>query len=281
AFAAQNRKDLCGLSIHTADFPGVGNFSAIEATWTIPGVRPRPDISGMNPPYVFYGVSLCCGENCSSRVSAGMMAAPWAWNETGYSFTAIPIYQLSPDFPQRQVPQEHNFYFNSSDTLWTRLTIESPTRAHITFSKFITDDTNLTVTADIDIGNDGEQPLANVVTRGNGVEVHDPISSRWRNISVAPLCGESAWWFVSDKFDPGEDTERWDPLPRFSPILIAGHGLETTQGKSFPRDLPLSGQARFWTMVRDEAGRTEELCTVKGFVDTGMTMVHAPNAWGI
>jgi hypothetical protein len=72
-------------------------------------VRPRPDISGMNPPYVFYGVSLCCGENCSSRVSAGMMAAPWAWNETGYSFTAIPIYQLSPDFPQRQVPQEHNF----------------------------------------------------------------------------------------------------------------------------------------------------------------------------
>lgn len=111
--------------------------------------------------------------------------------------------------------------------------------------------------------------------------MHQTQAPRYKNSSTPSLCGDSAWWFVSDGFDPGENTYRPEPLPRFSPILITGHSLQTSQGSSFPKELPLSGLAQFWNMVCDHENSTEELCTVRGFVDTGMTMVHAPNSWGI
>ena len=95
------------------------------------------------------------------------------------------------------------------------------------------------------------------------------------------FCGDSGWWYQSDTQDPW-DSNRRSLLPApFSPVLIEDHGLGTTQGKWFPADLPLSGLARFWNLARDYGVNNEEVCQVKGFVDTGMTVLRSPQIWGI
>ncbi|KAG7284487.1 hypothetical protein NEMBOFW57_010862 [Staphylotrichum longicolle] len=91
------------------------------------------------------------------------------------------------------------------------------------------------------------------------------------------FCGDSAWWYLSDNSDPWDDVTPRPLTPAwFSPIIIEDHGLVTTHGKSFPADLPLSGQARFWNLAREVAGKAQDVCLVKGFVDTGMTLLRSP-----
>jgi hypothetical protein len=80
----KTRKDMCGLSMHTRDFPDRGNFSAVEATFTVPQVAYDPAydpaVTGRQQdnasyyPYVNSCVALCCGDDCSTRLSAGVQA---------------------------------------------------------------------------------------------------------------------------------------------------------------------------------------------------------------
>jgi hypothetical protein len=72
--AIQTRNDLCGLSMHSSDFPDVGDFSSIEATWTVPQIPLRWQEYGAQAQETFQGVSLCCGDNCSTRLIAGFRA---------------------------------------------------------------------------------------------------------------------------------------------------------------------------------------------------------------
>lgn len=127
---------------------------------------------------------------------------------------------------------------------------------------------------------DGKSMLS-VATRGNGQELHFTHYAREGYGDSPEFCGDSAWWWLSDNFDPEEATDRPVALSRFAPVLVADHGLQTTDKKSFPADLPLSGLARFWNMVRDTAGGSNLLCATKGFVDSGMTMFYPPHPWGV
>jgi hypothetical protein len=94
-YAIQTRNDLCGLSMHTSDFPDVGDFSSIEATWTVPQVPLRWQDLGAQSQQTFQGVSLCCGDDCSTRLSAGFRAYS---TEKDQDYTAEPIIFLSPQF---------------------------------------------------------------------------------------------------------------------------------------------------------------------------------------
>lgn len=152
--------------------------------------------------------------------------------------------------------------------------------------KSITPTTNLTVEADLLVSRstDGDRPQLTVTTRGYGVgeEISYSMKSVLPDAAEPSLCGDSAWWYLADNAGPlSEDGSQRGRLSRFSPVLVGGHGLQTTNNRSFPADLPLSGMARLWNMVRTIGGRTEELCNARGFIDTGMTVLHAPHAWGM
>jgi hypothetical protein len=155
-----------------------------------------------------------------------------------------------------------------------------PTRT-FSKSKSRSPGSNTTITVDLGIGTRDGSTILSIATRGNGAETHLTQNPRYLDAEKPVFCGDSAWWYLSDNFDPGEDTARPVPLARFSPVLVGDHGLQTTGKRSFPKELPLSGLARFWNMVRDTEGRTEVLCNARGFVDTGMTMMHAPHEWGV
>jgi hypothetical protein len=128
------------------------------------------------------------------------------------------------------------------------------------------------VVVDIDISTSDSKGRTNIViTNDEGINVQYASKVDHRHV----LCGDSAWWYLSDA------TSRSGSRAIFSPALVGRHGLQTAGKKSFPADLPLSGMARFWDMVRGTGGRTDELCNTRGFVDSGMTMFHAPHAWGV
>lgn len=154
AHGNRNRKDLCGLSMHASDVPDVSNFSIISATWTIPEVLPRNLGSEVDAPWLSHGVALCCGDDCSTRLSAGMWATSSPFEGGGNDpYTATPMYQLSPNFGPMLLPGQHKFRtyrtefsclsksitdhltcvsgMNSSDTLRTSLEIVSPSTARM------------------------------------------------------------------------------------------------------------------------------------------------------
>ncbi|KAK4150458.1 hypothetical protein C8A00DRAFT_18018 [Chaetomidium leptoderma] len=274
-----NREDLCGLSVNASEFPGIGKFSSIEGIWTIPKMIPRGDETSSQSSYISSGVSLCCGEDCSTRLSAGFLA----WDpDPGELYTASPMIQITPQFDTRGI-YNTRLHLNASDTLWTRLEIRSPTLASITFTKLETSTSNITVTVDIDVGQKNGVLDMKIYRDEDKAPSNWSFPIRFGNLTAPSLCGDSAWWYLSDEYDLSDWIERVNPLARFTPVLISGHGLGTTEGKSFPADLPLSGQAQFWDMVRGGDGQTGEmqLCKVRGFVDTGMTLLQSPQPWGV
>jgi hypothetical protein len=145
-------------------------------------------------------------------------------------------------------------------------------------TKFESPTSNKTVVVDLDVGtSDSKGRTYLIITHSGGRNVQ--FSSQVDQQPV--LCGESAWWYLTDIFSTGGATRRGGPRASFSPALVGRHGLQTANKKSFLADLPLSGMARFWDMVRGTGDSTDELCNAKGFVDSGMTMFHAPHAWGV
>jgi hypothetical protein len=91
--------------MHTSDIPDIGNFSIVDATWTVPEVADRED-GDMEAPYVSQGVALCCGDDCSTRLAAGMWAYPRFPNQRT---SASAMFQLSPVFGPFVIPHRHHF----------------------------------------------------------------------------------------------------------------------------------------------------------------------------
>lgn len=149
-----------------------------------------------------------------------------------------------------------------------------------TFHKFESPTSNISVTVDLSIGTVNGKTVLSITSSGNGKTTQFKLSRDDQNLEKPVLCGDSAWWFLSDSYSPGERILRPHPLARFSPVLAGNYGLRTTDDRWFMTDLPLSGMVRFWNMVRDIGGRTEVLCNVRGFVDSGMTLFHSPRTWG-
>lgn len=149
-----------------------------------------------------------------------------------------------------------------------------------TFSRFVDNTSNVTVTVDLGLATKDGETILSVDTHSDGLDLHYTRSSH-RNHEQLEFCGDSAWWWLSDYSTDGEKTGSQGARSQFAPVLVAGHGLQTTEKKLFPADLPLSGMARFWDMVQDTAGGPELLCSTKGFVDTGMTMFYPPHPWGV
>ncbi len=141
----------------------------------------------------------------------------------------------------------------------------------------------MTLTAELSLEHRDNKLVLSVMSQSPGKAIDEALhpKDRDQNIPMPSLCGDSGWWYQSDTQDPW-DSNRRSLLPApFSPVLIEDHGLGTTQGKSFPANLPLSGQARFYDLVRDYGVNSEEVCQVRGFVDTGMTLLRSPQIWGI
>lgn len=107
AHANYNREDLCGLSVHAADFPDIGGFSVIDGAFTVPQVAPQnvaPHKSVTS--YLYAGVALCCGKDCSTRLEAGVRTwSPSPSDQTDY--TAEFMFQLSPTFGPVVFPKPH------------------------------------------------------------------------------------------------------------------------------------------------------------------------------
>lgn len=136
---------------------------------------------------------------------------------------------------------------------------------------------------------------------------------KMKDIPQPELCGDSAWWFVSDTLDQGqvddptqEKKQRPRALGRFTPVLMGNQKLWSTgigqsdprqgplqeepgPGRVFPGNLPYSGLARFYDMVRhpgeseggnEEHNITEVICQTRAFLDSDMIMMHAPYEWG-
>lgn len=133
-------------------------------------------------------------------------------------------------------------------------------------------------------GSTGETIL-NVTSTGNGDKQKSNIYNlRYeKHAKATPVfCGDSAWWFATDTFDLDPmitDISKARPS-RFTPLLMGRHGLKTTNDKWFPADFPLGGVARVWDMVRNYGQGDEVLCKVRGFIETGMTLLHPPHRWG-
>ena len=141
----------------------------------------------------------------------------------------------------------------------------------------------MTLTAELSLEHRDNKLVLNINSQSLGKGRSEALHPKDRNqdIPMPSFCGDSGWWYQSDTQDPW-DSSRRSLLPApFSPVLIEDHGLGTTEGKSFPANLPLSGQARFWNLVRDYGVNSEEVCQVMGFVDTGMTLLRSPQIWGI
>jgi len=155
------------------------------------------------------------------------------------------------------------------------------TRIYREYTKFVSPTKNHTASADVTIAQqNGTMALSfHIDGVGDGVTWEDTFSTELKtpNDSQPSFCGDSAWWYLSDSIDPWDKSNARPLTPaRFSPLLIEDHSLGTTHGKSFPADLPLSGQARFWNLAREVSGKTQDVCQVKSFVDTGATLLRSP-----
>lgn len=93
AFPSLHHEDMCGVSLSTSDYAGQGSFTSIEGTWTLPQVFLR---SGEVPPR-FVGMAqevvLCCGDDCSTRLSAGILSTMGA---NGTRSNSDLVLQFSP-----------------------------------------------------------------------------------------------------------------------------------------------------------------------------------------
>ncbi len=127
---------------------------------------------------------------------------------------------------------------------------------------------------------DNKRVLA-ITANSDGKETNDAIPLKGEDPSTLSFCGDSGWWYQSDAPDPWASNSRSILPAPFSPVLIESHGLGTAQGKSFPADLALSGQARFWNLEREYGDTTEEVCQVNGFVGSGMTLLRFPPFQGV
>jgi hypothetical protein len=85
--------DLCGMSIHQTDSPELPGFQSIEVGWTVPQLFIRPSESGTRSPLVAQEIALCCGDDCSSRLSAGILTK---MGSTGKGSTSDLVLQFSP-----------------------------------------------------------------------------------------------------------------------------------------------------------------------------------------
>jgi hypothetical protein len=119
--ANRGRKDVCGLSMHASDFPNIGSFSVIEATWTVPEVARKAEFEKEPTPFVWPGVALCCGDGCSTRLFAGIWVSRRGYpipNPTVSGveepYTAEPVYQLSPQFDAETLYGEHKLRMSTS-----------------------------------------------------------------------------------------------------------------------------------------------------------------------
>ncbi|GAB1316940.1 hypothetical protein MFIFM68171_07150 [Madurella fahalii] len=175
---------------------------------------------------------------------------------------------------------------NATDTLVLRIERLGPTHAEITYTRYQSPTYNQTLCISLEIakGSKGETVL-NVVTSRNG---DDPLNITWNlrreeyATATPTFCGDSAWWFATDTFDldpRATDNSRAAPS-RFTPLLIGRHGLKTTNEKWFPADFLLGGVARVWDMVRNHGQGDEVVCKVRGFIETGMTLLYPPHRWG-
>ncbi len=149
--ATNSRKDLCGLSMHASDFPDVGTFSSIEATWTIPEIPLRWDQPAEQARDLSHGVALCCGDDCSTRIAAGFVAQVRQQNRT---YTALPMLLVGPLFEPYYkgfdfydigtwflldgdtvwlpvLTADDSIDLTSSDRVWVRLELRSATSAHV------------------------------------------------------------------------------------------------------------------------------------------------------
>lgn len=146
---ARTRNDLCGISMHTSDFPDLGDFSTIESTLTVPQVFGWPGDTRAFP-QINHGVALCCGDDCSARLSAYI--STWISDTTNY--TAGPWFHFYPYFTPHRAPSPRNNMrrsthiqvlqfsnidcylryladLNASDTLFLRLERIGPTRTEM------------------------------------------------------------------------------------------------------------------------------------------------------
>ncbi|KAK4098541.1 hypothetical protein N658DRAFT_220872 [Parathielavia hyrcaniae] len=285
--ANKDRSDLCGFSMFTSDFDGIGNFSAIEASWTIPDVASISNGKDAEPQlqWVRHGVSLCCGNDCSTRLTAGMSAM----SRDGRTHTAEPVFQLTPGYTPFFLLPAHRFELNASDTFWTRLELLSPRAARITFTKSEGPNSNSSVIVGLGTEEKYGQPTLTLETTQSGHTFKTPLimPPRVDNSPPTPLlCGDSAWWALTGDFNANMEPnrQRLYVLPHFSPVLIGNQRLETRSSDSkwrFPADLALSGLPRFWNMVWDTNGQTKTLCKPRILADSGMTLLHAPHEWGV
>ncbi|KAL2135254.1 hypothetical protein VTI74DRAFT_9239 [Chaetomium olivicolor] len=271
--ASTARSDLCGISLNTSDFPGVGKFSSIEAAWTVPGVFHQEGPFGQ---YVSNNISLCSGNDCSIRLFAGTKT----WHRTGQpDNTTLAVVELEPLFRNFHVPSFLDVQLNSSDIIWARLEVVSSTAAKVTFSKFLNSNADETVNIDIGIDHKDGHAVLNVGAQQNGMSYSKTLMPRDNKTATVAFCGDSAWWYLNDPDDPYRKADISNSIARFSPVLMGGHKLGTTRGKQFPAGLPLSGQAYVWDLV--SADGKEVLCKVRGFVDTGMTLLQTPTPLGV
>jgi hypothetical protein len=150
-----------------------------------------------------------------------------------------------------------------------------------TFTKFEGSNSNLTVIATVSLEEKNGGPILNVFSSGDAIVTHNEWYARYKNSTMPSLCGDSAWWFLSDNYDPGESTTRDNALARFSPVLVGKHTLRTTKNMTFPEDLGVSGLPTYWNMVRETNGRNRTLCEARMLADSGMTLLHSPHEWGV
>lgn len=105
AQANKQRTDLCGMSMHASDIPNIGSFKEVQGTWIVPEGLERFDDREDDAPGLTQSVGLCCGDDCSLRLSAGSLSFPREDLE-GWGYTAEPWFQLSPAFGAIRWPQD-------------------------------------------------------------------------------------------------------------------------------------------------------------------------------
>lgn len=99
---ARNRRDLCGISMHASDFPDLGNFSTIAATLAVPQIFSRPGDARDPYPELIHGIALCCGDDCSTRLSVYLAT----FSSGASNFTSRPYFHLYPYFFPLHLPAE-------------------------------------------------------------------------------------------------------------------------------------------------------------------------------
>ncbi|KAL1836853.1 hypothetical protein VTJ49DRAFT_4586 [Mycothermus thermophilus] len=270
--SVKESNEMCGMSIHAADMDGVDSFSAVEGTWAVPTFF---DSSEAN--FFRTGVALCCGDDCLMRLTAIM----WVWGGQRRKTASLEI-EVTPNFLTVMVPEEHAIDLNPGDIIKFRVAVHSEDTAELQFTKFYDyiNPHTLTVRLTLERRLD-HNAILHLSFHTDYVQDEHITSEGWgyKGVDKPKFCGDSAWWYLSDKF-----VRLLDDGPKltspFSPVLVADHRLETAGNKTLPGDLMLSPFARYWSLVRRNAlGDDKAVCSTSGFVDSGMMIMHTSNNW--